>query len=317
MGVTVIHVPSSPATDSLPWQLFVQLCRFAVPCFFMLSGYFFMRSWNSTEAKRSLLVRYALRLMVPFAFWAFFYAIVPPFVSGDSQGIALALKEHLVGIFRYPHSFLLTGGVYHLWFFSSLLQALLILWVCLCYGNLTLALVIGSILYGLALLGGPYAVLPIGFHTHFDMKMGPFFSTVFVALGALISKKAYTLRAVSAILVACLGALFCLTEFEILHVHYGQPSTSLNFYVSTLAFAPGVIFLALSWNNAPPMLAQMGTYALGVYAIHVYVVEALIRTWIGHAFLFVPLAFACVTFGISLLLVTGLAKLRFARPFVT
>lgn len=102
--------------------------------------------------------------------------MVPPYVGGAPQGNWVALRQHLENILRYPHHFLLTGDVYQLWFLSSLLQGIGVVWVCLRFWN-------GR---G-ALLGASYAGTRAGFQTHFDMKNGPFSSTLFVALGVWLT----------------------------------------------------------------------------------------------------------------------------------
>ena len=47
-------------------------CRFAVPFFFIVSGFFFGMKLNENIPVQSLLYRYLKRLLIIFGFWTFF-----------------------------------------------------------------------------------------------------------------------------------------------------------------------------------------------------------------------------------------------------
>jgi surface polysaccharide O-acyltransferase-like enzyme len=317
-AVVCIHVPNSPAIMTLPWQLFNQLCRFGVPAFFIISGFFFMRSWLSAAGKDTVLIRYESRLLIPFLFWAMFYALVPPFVSGSPEGVPAALREHLSNIIHHFHTFLLSGYVYHLWFLSSLMQGLFLLWFCLRFLNLHAALVSGILLYSVALLGEPYANTSLGFHTHFDLKTGPFLSTLFVSIGALLAKARYNPGSLVAIVSIGLGLVISLAEVAFSYYRYGQPISHHDFLAGTPFFALGCVLLALARPTlgVGSGLVRLGRYSLGIYALHVYVIEVLRRTVAGNALMHWPLAFAILVFFTSCCLAVGLSKLRWTRRFV-
>lgn len=202
IAVILLHLPASRTTDSVGWQLLNILGRFAVPCFFLISGYFFRLSWERTENKPQLLAKSILRIIPIFLFWAAVYAILPPFVDGGDW------SSHLQAILHYPHSFILTGNVYHLWFLSSLLQGLLVLWVFLWLDHYRYGLVFGALLYTVALVAGTYSMTPLGFPISFDMKNGPFFSTLFVFLGALLAQGKCLLGKTAAITMPYVASFF-------------------------------------------------------------------------------------------------------------
>jgi len=319
-GIIVIHVWAvwaSPTTQSLPNQIFVQLCSFAVPGFFMVSGYLFMCSWNSAKDKTAVIVRYGIRLMVPFFFWALFYAVVPPFISGQPDGISSAIKAHLWGILHYPRAFLFSGYVYHLWFLSSLFQALLILSVFLRYGKALHAVLLGGLLYGMELLYGFYSMTPFGLHTHYDMKEGPFVSTFFVALGALIAQRAYEMKPAEAILMAGAGYLFSLAEIEFLHLHYGRPLLSYNYTIGTAVFALGIMFLALAWKEGEAKWTRLGIYTLGIYVLHPYFIEVIKQLGPAGWLSSFPAILTGIVWGFSFLAAIGLARIPYLRRMVT
>ena len=89
-----------------------------------------------------------------FSFGPPFFAVVPPFVGGAADGYGVAVRQHLANITRFPHYFLLTGNVYHLWFLSSLLQGICLVWLCLRFWKLRGAVLVGGAFYAAVLLGG-------------------------------------------------------------------------------------------------------------------------------------------------------------------
>ena len=313
LGVICLH--AIQPKESLAWQVVVEICRFAVPCFFLATGFFFMDAWRRDPDQPALIWRYANRLLKPFLFWGIFYAVIPPFVGGAPAGIKAAVLEHLLNIVKYPHSFLLTwGNVYHLWFLSSLLQAAAIVWICLRLWNLRAALLIGALFYGLALMGGPYSEVFFGFHL--NANKGPLVSTLFFAIGAWLADRRPTFPPFLAGVLLGSGLWLHLAEASFLHGAYGRPLTSNAYLLGTIPYAVGVMLLALSFPRLGLGVARLGTYSLGIYAFHVYIIEILLGLPIGRTLANSPLLFCCVVFGITLGVVVPLSKIAWARPFI-
>lgn len=262
IAVILLHLPASPTTETVYWQLLDILSRFAVPCFFLVSGYFFQKSWSRAENKTQLIIRSALRIIPIFLFWAMFYVFVPPFLDGSDW------KHHLQAILRYPHSFVLTGNIYHLWFLSSLLQGLLILWISLRLNRFWLGLTFGILLFAISLVAGTYSMTPLGVPISFDMKNGPFFSTLFVFLGAVLAQDRCRLQNGIAIASAISGFLLCIAEISFLDRVYGVPFRGTSVMLGTIPLAVGIINLALNGSLHVPSLAFIGRYSLGIYVIH-------------------------------------------------
>ncbi len=316
--IAVICIHAAPPTQEAPpvaWQIFNQVCRFAVPVFFIIAGFLFMGAWQREASRGLLLRRYAVRLLKLFFFWALFFAVIPPYVSGAPQGNWPALLLHLELILRHPHSFLISGFVYHLWFLSSLLQGIGLVWLCLRFWNARGALLVGGVLYAVALLGASYAGMRAGFHVHFDMKSGPFTSTLWVALGVwLASRRKFSLAA--GLFLTSAGLACHLAEALWLRHEFLRPLAQNDFLIGTIPYAVGLVWLALARPSYGRMLAGIGAGSLGMYALHVYVIECLRRLPLEGTRLCAPWFFAGGVFMITWVVVLLLARVRWLRPFL-
>lgn len=316
-GVLVMHLPGSDTTRSLPWQFFNQACRFAVPCFFLTSGFFFARSYLKAADGRAVIVRYVGRLLTLFLFWAFFYAVVPPF-KGDPTYNTPVIQERLAYIAHHPKYFLLSGYAMPLWFLSSLVQAVFLVGCCLYVRRPWLALTAGGGLFLIALLGAPYAHAA-GWRGTFDMKEGPFFSLLFVAIGASAAVYDWRLDVRVAVLLALAGFIITMAEVWLLQDPARQVTVaSHDFTVGTLPYAVGIFFWALDRPGAgPDWLAWVGTRSLGVYVLHFYVIKLLGLLPVTPALVRVPPLYLAVVYALALAVSVGLARLPFARRLVT
>lgn len=281
LAVVILHTTAAATPDEQWTQLLRLCCRFAVPCFFMISGYFFMASWERSDqqGRNTLIIRYSTRLSLIFLFWSLFYAICPPFAGRVSGDLWTIIVQHLGDFLRYPHTLFFSGYVYHLWFLSSLLQALVFLWVCLRFNQLRLAIIVGATLFGIALLGSAYSHTPLGFHTRFDLKSGPFLSTLCASMGAWICRHKVSMSRSSAACLAASGLAVQFLEAGFLRHQYGIPLGDHDFTCGSIAYAAGLMLLMLATPDADAFgLASLGRYSLGIYAIHPYLIEVL-RHW--------------------------------------
>jgi len=316
LAVIFLHSPRHVESMSWPLQIFFQLCRFGVPYFFLTAGFFFMRGWNRNPNPVALARRYAIRLTIPFFFWALFYAVIPPFVGGAPNGIGPEVLHHLLNMIRYPHHLLLTGYVYHLWFLSSLIQVTAIVWIAMRFGGIHIALLVGGLLYGVALLGGPYSQTLFGFHTHFDMKNGPFVGTLFFALGAWLEPRRRNVPLAVGIVLLGIGLLTYLSEAAYLQSTFAQPMISNNYLLGSIPFSLGTVLIALARPNLGGIAAEVGVYSLGLYALHAYVIEVLMRLPYGRAFSDFPFLFSLLVFALSFAAIRLLSRIRWMRALI-
>ena len=154
-----------------------QLSRFAVPMFFVLSGYFWiMKIRGGADLARTskVVVR---RIFSVWLFWSVIYLILYNFFSVETYDITRQIKilhwYYWEGL-KHPWYLILNGSAGHLWFLISLLMSVAISSVFLYLGQIRLIYVLAVMLFVLALLGKAYAKSLFGFLNDFDLRDGPF-----------------------------------------------------------------------------------------------------------------------------------------------
>lgn len=315
LAVVAIHAPISEESQTLTWQVFNQLCRFAVPCFFLVSGYLFMRAWNKASDKDSAYTKLIKRLVSVFLVWAIFYALVPPFIIETSDTYFSSLQLHIWNSLRYPYRFILYGGAYHLWFLSSLAQSITILYLSLRFFSIYTSLAIGGIFFAIGISIDPYGYPFFGLYPRIPPYAGPLLSTLFVSLGALIAKHQTTLPAKISLLLTISGFLILLSENLTLHSIFNRPLIAPAYSIGTIPYSLGIFFIFLSKSSISNLISKLGLYSLGVYAIHPYVIEVLCS--IDSNFKHAPATITILTSIISASITILFSKSSIARPYLT
>ena len=247
-----------------------QLERFAVPLFFILSGYFWAGRCRDTAACRTAGAALARRVLVLFVAWSVIYFLITAAAVGWE-----AATRPLPGL----PTLLLQGTKVHLWFLPALALAALVSGALLARGRERTLLVLGLALYALGLAGKAYADTPVGFHTHVNMRNGLCFSLIMFVTGIRLRRlgpRPAWRRLGPALALGGLGLQ--VAEVAWLHAHWGT-NMAQDFVLGTYFYGLGMTMLALS-DPAPlrfPRLAGLGPLVLGVYASHFLFVDLLAR----------------------------------------
>lgn len=291
LAVIVIHVAPfthgvPPARIGLEWNLPTivnQLARFAVPCFFVLSGYFWAKR-TADPARRWPVTRQMLqRLLLLFVGWSLLYTL--PWDSGRllrnwpaSYGDILERNLRWIG----SHKLLvaLQGTETHLWFLVALASAVGISTLWLRWGSWRSLLLFGVVLFALAMLMRPYVKWPIGIPVRFNPRNGPAFALLPFALGiALAFRASSPAQSPGAwqrwgLGLWLTGILLSAAELTWLRVSYGR-SLAQDAVFSTMLCGLGAACFALgnpAWL-ARSRLAQLGPLVLGIYAVHPLIID--------------------------------------------
>jgi surface polysaccharide O-acyltransferase-like enzyme len=257
-----------------------QVERFAVPMFFILSGYF----WSAKCHARSDYLRSSLalasRVMLLFLVWCTVYFLVSEADTLGRFGLSSALAQWAARLSAMRGGYgtlLLQGPKVHLWFLPALALAALTTGVLLSRRMLRTLFVLAIVVYAVGLAGKAYADTPFGFHTPFNMRNGPFLSLpMFVTGHALRQRGPQASWAATGALLALGGLVLQMAEVAWLHTRYGTRMDQ-DFVAGTWLFGLGVSMVALSglrWARIGG-LAALGPLVLGIYASHYLFVDGL------------------------------------------
>lgn len=290
-----------------------QLCRWAVPFFFVASGYLYGRRAGN---ERSAAIAMLTRLVPIFLAWSLLYALL------SRGGLAQLLEPEIT------YRWLAAGGPgWHLWFLPSLALCLLIVLLLRGVGTATPAMVAIALgLYALGLGLGSYHPLLVG-HA-FDPastvdplpilngRGGPF-PLIFVVIGYGLATNTVRLRLRVGIVLLIAGACLHLSEALYLDAYGWMPFVHHDLLIGTLAFGTGafVVILRLPTNALTRPLARLGTYSLGIYAVHVIFLITL-RRLLQPAGLPASLGLALLVLAASTVTVVVLCRTRALRPIL-
>jgi len=168
-----------------------QVSRFAVPFFFVISGYF----WGTKVRNTNQLIEHtfvmAKRVGIVFFSWSFiyFYTVFSLFYNEGLLNLlnTIYIKNTHFDALEVFSSLLLQGTKSHLWFLSALLVALGICTVFIRLKLLKSLVVLSILLYIIGVLSKAYADTPVGIKIEFNTLYGPFFGTIFFTSGYIIS----------------------------------------------------------------------------------------------------------------------------------
>ncbi|MBC2607422.1 acyltransferase [Pelagicoccus albus] len=230
--------------------------RWAVPFFFIVSGYFL-----ATKTKPDRCVKSLIRAGSIFAIASVFLI---PLVLVQTD-----LRHALMKIFSIE---VITGGTYyHLWFLSALTFCLLFFLACdywklsRYFGAFTLISLTSSLVLGVYNPFEPYG-----------LELGRYVSGIgFIIIGMHLRNSNLGIR--FAICLVVLGFLLQIVEAYGIKHYLGKDPHSPQILIGTIPFAIGMFIIAKSLNfKGSAHLANLGrTHALPVYIFHVYVVWAI------------------------------------------
>ncbi len=303
---------------------FNQLNRFAVPFFFIAASYFFTKKHLEGTKVTDLYIRYLTRLTIIFMVWTtiYFFLPLPSKIRtyGIFNGLNQLIIERITWITDHPITFLCQGLTIHLWFIISLILSLTMLYGVIVRNQPGKIFLIAIPLYLFGLLAGAYSKTPLGITFDFNTRDGPFFSTLFIAIGWWLAQRDFkpTLQLAWATIIS--GFLVQMTEYLLLSNTYGSMSNPAqgNYLLGTVFFGTGVMFLALAIPQLGKYtpLPNWGKYTLGIYAAHL-----LVLNYAGKLTYFLPgiisqLLMPVLIYFITLAIVAILAKIKYIRSIV-
>ncbi|MCA0937401.1 acyltransferase family protein [Vibrio alginolyticus] len=258
--------------DGVPWVGYIinQLARFAVPLFFLISGYLIQPKLSIKPT--STLINYAKPLMKIWVLWSVISLVLPFQWQTVSEAGYLAERQGYWGyLMLSPVNSLMEGGLVHLWFLPALVIAVALIAFLVKAGQSKLLLPIALLLYVYGVLAGSYSTLtelPSPFFT----RNGPFFSTLLVVLGYLAREKQWCYSSGKAILLIILGMGLHFAEAYWLMQH-DVVFNSHDFLFGTVIWSVGIFMWLLAHPNFGdmPWVYKCSSSILGIYVSHLLV----------------------------------------------
>ena len=319
-----------------------QLARWAVPAFFIWSGYF----WADGLAARGAFGHDALenprengaliwqatgrmvrRLATLFTAWCLIFVFPyeghlfqQPTGFAVWQAWSQALSRNVHWIVTHPGTVLLQGTNGHLWFLMALMCAVtvsalvLTLYKAKPLGMLT---ALALLLYGLFLLMEPYSKTRLGIPVAFNGRNGPMLSLLFFVMGLHLQRAGRRPAWVwQGALLTMVGAVVSVVELTWLRGR--GVSLAQDAVAGTVLLGTGVAMLTLAnprWLHWRA-LSVLAPSVLGIYLAHPLFVDLLEPLVIRAAHPWVDLAELVVIFGLSLGLIRLMARSRWTRAIV-
>lgn len=328
LAVIVIHTtpferPTSPLGSTLDLATVVnQAMRFAVPLFFILSGYFWAGKFDDERDLYEPTAKMFWRIAVIFIAWSAIYLIPSNFIYAFLPGASNPLKGFLSNLSSAVHRPVVTalqGTKMHLWFLPALLWSIAISALLVRFRLNWLLAVLAVATYCAGIAGKAYRDTPAGLHVTFNFRDGPFFSLIFFVTGYFLHKKVrgeHWFRL--GVLMAAGGAALHFAEIFVVHKYWGT-TMQQDYVVGTYFFGVGMALIALS--DAPWLqsqgLAAIGPYVLGIYASHFMFYEMLFpldRRFVGSPTW--DILYIVIVFFVAYAVSWALAKNRLTRRLV-
>lgn len=293
------------------------LCRFAVPFFFVTSGYLFGKKCLLADRRFDALRAFVIRLAGLVLFWYAFYVAWPvDWAKAVEQGMVRTAYWSVHSLFSDVAS-VFAGPRAHLWFLMALLIGCVHVYVMALIGSRILFVAYFAILYVIGISQGAYSLVFDLATPFIHIPANLLLSPLLVAIGWCLAAGSIHVSRGTAWLLFIGGTVFTFVEAGVLFKAYQVPLQNHDFLLATPLQALGLLSLLSSypsWASETPLPAW-GRYTLGVYAAHVAVLETLgatVRDEIVWSLVGTPLVYA-----VTLLCAIGLAKWKRLRRFVT
>jgi len=327
LAVIQIHSPWHGATDAVSLNsatILNYLMRFAVPFFFVISGYLWSARCASTDQYWPRSVAITKRALLIFCFWSLIYAAAESVRLGQEGGMR-SVVARMVSVVHpfHPLGFVnsvLEGTKTHLWFLPSLAMAASISGALLARRRERTLFVLAIVLFALGLAGSAYSQTPYGFTVNFNFWNGPFLSLIMFVSGYAIYRYGQGIALLPVGIGLTMGG-FALQLVESIWIHqkWGAPFAH-DYVAGTYFFGVGMSMIALS--NAPLLriksLASIGPLILGVYASHFFFVERIhqLEGVVDEPY-FREVVWIAIVFSLALATSFVLARWRPTKQFVT
>ncbi|WP_462410314.1 acyltransferase [Neobacillus sp. Marseille-QA0830] len=274
--VAVVLIHTFPADHELGFFFIDNFTRFAVPYFFVASGYLFAIKVKDNPNSWAYFKRYIFKILKIYVCWLLFYFaydLVRMYLEngGNMRNELSKYRENLTfrNLVYYGEG---TSG-YQLWFVIALVWSIAILYLFFRLKKIGLLLVLSLIMNLVGLFGQSYSYfyeLPVD-STRDALYIGLLYTTMGFWFASYQKARSYSNRAY--FLWFCLFAVLQGVEGywleKVLSAKHGE------YFVSTIFLT---VFLFIFTLNHPQLgkglsVSKIGAKSLGIYTIHVFFID--------------------------------------------
>lgn len=293
---------------------FNQLTRFAVPFFFILSGYLIQPKLSTSPF--NTLKHYSSPLIKIWLVWSLLCLAMPfNWQRVATDGYLAERTGYWNWLTQNPLNALMEGGMVHLWFIPALVIAVAITAIIIHFNKSSLLIPVAVILYAYGVMGGSYQTLTEVW-TPFFTRNGPFFSTLMVVIGFELRRRNISLSSTKSLLLLIVGLIihfseaYWLTKFDI-------PFNLHDFLIGTPLIGIGLFLFLLSKPNLGnhPITFKLSKHVLGIYVCHLLFIVVFLNIT-GMMGLTLAMRDFVIVFGtatLSILFVLGVNKTPLKR----
>jgi surface polysaccharide O-acyltransferase-like enzyme len=257
-----------------------QSARFAVPFFFVISGYFYgvkiLRGYCPIDTAKDMVSRIAIIYLS----WCVIYLMPYNLSAISDYGILGPIKVaywDLLNLIDKPITFLFEGSKSHLWFLVSLMLSIVITALFIHNKRISLLIIISISLFIFGNFAKAYSDTDLGVNIDFNTRNGPFLGLFLFVSGYILAKKEVTRYWFAYGLLILMGGLILHFFETYLLMKEFNISIFQEFVFGTYLMGIGAAIVSLSNHKilCNKWSASLGRMTLGIYASHFIFVDLL------------------------------------------
>lgn len=270
--VICIHVPFIFG----PGKYYLDLTRFAVPCFFMISGFFYPRTIEK-KGELKQIIRIARLCLISFALFLVWTRLFYHISGQDFTYVTDRLTSFngLVKLLVFNNAFV----AFHLWYVFAFLYVLIISLIACALKLKKLLFGVSPLLLLTGIVLGNYSGPVLGGYITIDLARNAyFFGLPFFCLGWFIAENRDKIcSAMSKKLLIILIVVSTATQLlEHLLIEKAGFAVTGDIYLTTALCAASVFLFFLMYVKGDGAMATIGRkYSTGIYLVHPVIIDIL------------------------------------------
>lgn len=274
-AVVVIH--TFPLDSQIGLFILDNLSRFAVPFFFVASGYLFGKKMLNTREPVLYFKRYVIKIVKIYVCWLIFYSIYDILVIYQSHS---NVYQNLMKYFeKFTMLNLLYYGkgtsAYQLWFLTSLIWSIIILFIFFRLKKVSLLVALSLILNIIGLLGQSYSLI---YNISISTRDALFFGLFYTTLGFFFAYHSHFFKSLKINANIYLYLFFVFSFLQVVEGYILEKILSGShgeYFISTIFSTVFLFSFALNKKQLGKglFITKVGSNALGIYIIHVFFIK--------------------------------------------